>query len=108
MRKINALSSTELLELEQLNPGTHTDIQCECGIGHLVVRKGYNKFLGCSCYPNCKKCYTIARTADHANNALAGGIRGAMIAFWKDTTIAGLENTLDEQFPSGINCKDDM
>ena len=58
MRRVIDVRNNELREVMEQPKGSHTDIRCGCGEGHLVVRDGgYGKFLGCSTFPKCRNIY---------------------------------------------------
>lgn len=53
------IDNNKYKELMKLHKGSPTGFFCEeCG-AELVIREGYNKFLGCSGYPVCKNKYSL-------------------------------------------------
>jgi ssDNA-binding Zn-finger/Zn-ribbon topoisomerase 1 len=49
-------------ELIKQPKGTKTGLYCQMCGAELVIREGYNKFLGCSGYPICKNKYSLENT----------------------------------------------
>lgn len=57
-KKISELNELEISKLyDESKIGFCSNVECECGKGKLVLRKGKTLFLGCSCYPQCNNTY---------------------------------------------------
>lgn len=105
--KMNEVTAEYLEFVEKQELKFHTEIDCPCGNGHFVVRKGHSRFLGCSDYPRCKNTTKIM-TKEETVVPLAGINRIIMKKEVNDDL--EFENVLDNinDIDFGIYCKDDM
>lgn len=120
---IDEVSSDDVIKLfESTEVGTHTDIQCICGNGHLVLRQGYDKFLGCSCYPKCKQTYkhVVAKTSMRTPHRWiydVGRVARNVDYDMEHDEYGYVDNSYEDDYfndphgwgtPGGIYCADDM
>lgn len=103
MREFTEIRYPETVNILKNNKGFRTDIKCPNCDGVLVVRIGYKKFLGCSNYPNCTCKIGFNRPIEPIKF-----ISDQM--FHKDSygIDSNYEDIMNDAYPSGINCKDDM
>ena len=103
MREFTDIVYPETIDILKKPKGFITDIKCPECEGHLVVREGYAKFLGCSNFPKCRCKIGIPR----ATRQSLHNVRREMFSdgnYYNES----YEETMSESYPSGINCKDDM
>lgn len=101
MRKVSEVQGSECQTILNKPKGTHTDIGCDECEGHLVVREGYSRFLGCSNFPKCK-----SKWGFQTPGPVGRGIMDLpKLAFEVD--LFDPESSLDE-YPMGLHCSDDI
>lgn len=115
--KIKDISGFTLEREFAHNKGHRTEIECECGKGVLVVREAKTKFFGCSCYPNCKNMYGIAKRENpmaymHHISSIASSVDRDMRRDREYSGESRYDFDYDEQYSWGTNggvyCHDDM
>ena len=105
MKNYKDIVFPETVEILKQSKGTHTDIKCPDCDGHLIVREGYSKFLGCSNYPKCKTKIgfpvAVDFSAPYLLNKEVNKFNSSIIQWETD-------NRFDPENDPPINCKEDM
>lgn len=108
MKSLDELTRKDMDKIFKMKKGTRLNVKCECG-GRLVIRERFTKFLGCSRYPECKNTYGKAEEKpDYDYNPFASLSR----MFYRDLDLEYGEDSwgdfMDQMYPGGIHCSDDM
>ena len=103
MREFTEIVYPETVDILKNPKGFKTDVKCPECEGHLIVREGHTKFLGCSNYPKCSCKIGIPKP-----------IRQPLHNISREMFSSGnyynesYEEVISEAYPGGIHCKDDM
>lgn len=114
MRKYTELREAEVKLIFSQEKGYHTDISCPRCPGHMVLRQGYSKFLGCSNYPECDTKMGVAQAQFERgdmmglHNAAFSNSSGLNFDKTEDRGECDWEDDLTGAYPTGIHCADDM